>query len=165
MSDSRQKKSVNPVRLFLYIPVPWVFILGYLAGLMPQYFYPVMVHSHDTLITIKIAGAILFTIGASFAGWSLIIFNRAHTTTTPGEKSRVLVTTGPYRISRNPMYVSLTLAYLGEAGMLVQVWPLLTLLLVLAYINRVVIPLEEGILREDFKGEYIKYTESVRRWL
>jgi protein-S-isoprenylcysteine O-methyltransferase Ste14 len=63
------------------------------------------------------------------------------------------------------MYVSLVLAYLGEAGFLTQAWPLFALALVILYINRIVIPLEEEILRRDFNIEYKEYCFRVRRWL
>lgn len=160
-----QRKITNPIKLFLYIPVPWVYILGYLAGLIPQYFYPLVVQTLSTRSVIKTCGVLLFVVGALFAAWSLLIFRKAHTTTTPGESSSKLVTEGPYRISRNPMYVSLALAYLGEAGILVQFWPLLMLPVVLAYVNWVVIPLEEVVLKGDFKDDYEEYCRRVRRWL
>jgi protein-S-isoprenylcysteine O-methyltransferase Ste14 len=63
------------------------------------------------------------------------------------------------------MYVSLTLAYLGEAGFLAQIWPVMVLPAILAYLNRIVIPLEEEILKKDFKDEYENYCAGVRRWL
>ena len=103
--------------------------------------------------------------GAFFAAWSLILFHNARTTTTPGERSTRLVTWGPYGRSRNPMYVSLILAYLGEAAILTQPWPILLLPLTVAYLHRIVIPIEEGRLREVFAGEYEQYCASVRRWI
>jgi protein-S-isoprenylcysteine O-methyltransferase Ste14 len=81
----------------------------------------------------------------------------------PGEKSQVLITSGPYRFTRNPMYLGLALAYVGEAGALLQVWPLLTLVVVLAYVNWAVVPIEEEGL-EAFR-EYGGYCSRVRRWL
>jgi protein-S-isoprenylcysteine O-methyltransferase Ste14 len=63
------------------------------------------------------------------------------------------------------MYVSLILAYLGEAGFLAQSWPVLVLPFILAYVNWIVIPLEEGILKKDFKEEYENYCALVGRWL
>ena len=165
MSVNQRKMSSNPVRFLLYIPVPWVFVLGYLAGLVPQIYFPITSHSHEYQLIIKVAGAFLFIIGAILASWSLIIFRKARTTTTPGESSNKLVISGPYRYSRNPMYVSLTLAYLGEAGILVQFWPLITLFLVLIYVNFIVIPLEEEVLKSDYKEEYINYCTRVRKWL
>jgi protein-S-isoprenylcysteine O-methyltransferase Ste14 len=99
------------------------------------------------------------------AGRSLLIFHKARTTTVPGRASAKLVTWGPYRISRNPMYVGLTLAYLGEAGLLKQLWPVIVLPLVLAYINSIVIPVEEARLKEVLGEDYGHYCSRTRRWI
>ena len=155
----------NPVRLLLRIPVPWVFILTYLLGLIFQFFLPLDILSPKAMLYLKISGILLFVSGAFFALWSLIIFHKASTTTTPGERSKMLITKGPYRLSRNPMYISLFLAYLGEAGLLAQFWPVVVLPLLLLYLNRIVIPLEEKILRDDFRDDYEKYCNEVHRWL
>ena len=63
------------------------------------------------------------------------------------------------------MYVGLTLAYLGEVGILGHLWPLALLPLVLAYLNWMVIPVEEARLTETFGGEYEAYRGRVRRWI
>jgi protein-S-isoprenylcysteine O-methyltransferase Ste14 len=63
------------------------------------------------------------------------------------------------------MYVGLTLAYLGEAGLLQQFWPPVLLPAVLLYLDRTVIPVEESRLRERFPDAYGAYRERVRRWL
>jgi protein-S-isoprenylcysteine O-methyltransferase Ste14 len=63
------------------------------------------------------------------------------------------------------MYVGLILAYVGEAGILGQIWPVILLPLVIAYVNWIVIPLEESKLREVFSEEYDRYRKRVRRWL
>nr|WP_242649497.1 methyltransferase [Clostridium kluyveri] len=55
-------------------------------------------------------GIVFFIIGTIVAAWGLIIFHKVRTTTVPGEISAILVTTGPCRFNRNPMYVGLTLA-------------------------------------------------------
>lgn len=159
------KTKLNPGNILLKIPVPWVFILTYLAGLIPQFLFPVKIMSHEIIHSVKLVGAALFVLGALFAAWSLAIFHEARTTTTPGESSKKLVTSGPYKISRNPMYVSLTIAYLGEAGLLTQLWPVLFLPLMLLYLNKVVIPLEEEILSKDFKDIYKAYCSKVKRWI
>lgn len=64
---------------------------------------------------------------AVIAGCGLVLFRKAKTTTVPGKLSGKLVTRGPYRFTRNPMYVGLILAYLGEAGLLKQIWPVVLL--------------------------------------
>jgi protein-S-isoprenylcysteine O-methyltransferase Ste14 len=60
--------------------------------------------------------------------------------------------------------VGLILAYLGEAGLMKQIWPVVLLPLVVAYLNWTVIPLEESKLEEVFSEEYIQYRLQVRRW-
>lgn len=148
---------------FLHLPVPWVFVLGYLLGAALQVLIPAQLSSSSASTALRTAGGILFVAGAGLAAWSWVIFKRAGTSAVLGETSRVLVTRGPYRLTRNPMYAGLTLAYLGEEGALVQVWPLLFLLFVLAYVNWFVIPVEEANLT-DFE-EYGEYRSRVHRWL
>ena len=164
MSTAQQRSISNPLRLLMHVPVPWVFILMYLAGVGTEYVWPLHA-APEALPGISVAGGVFFGIGAVVAGWGLLTFRRARTTTVPGKMSSQLVTWGPYRFSRNPMYVGLTLAYLGEAGILRQVWPVILLPLTVAYINWVVIPVEEGKLKEVFGEEYERYRARVRRWV
>jgi protein-S-isoprenylcysteine O-methyltransferase Ste14 len=110
-------------------------------------------------------GSAVFILGAALAGWGWLIFRRARTTRVPGETSTTLVTWGPYRFTRNPMYVGLSVACLGEAGVLHQVVPIILLALTIAYLNRVVIPLEEERLYAVFGVQYEQYGMEVRRWL
>ena len=63
------------------------------------------------------------------------------------------------------MYTGLTLGYLGEAGTLHHVWPVVLLPCVLAYVNWIVIPLEESRLGEVFGAGYAQYQARVRRWI
>ena len=149
-----------PLRLLLRIPVPWVFVLAYLAGVAIERLRPTTVLAGHAAI-----GAAVFVVGALIAGWGLLTFKKARTTTVPGEASSSLVTWGPYGFSRNPMYVGLTIAYLGEAGILQQVWPVVLLPLTLAYVNWIVIPVEEHKLLEVFNGTYEQYQQRVRRWI
>jgi protein-S-isoprenylcysteine O-methyltransferase Ste14 len=108
---------------------------------------------------------VFFLIGAAVAAWGLLVFRKARTTTVPGKSSTAVVTAGPYRFSRNPMYCGLIIAYLGEAGLLVQLWPLIVLPFVVAYLNWIVIPVEESRLQEDFGAEYEQYRARVHRWI
>jgi len=161
-NDQSTKK--NSFQFLLRIPVPWVFILTYLAGAAidyatgPHFFI-------KRVPRLGIAGAAVFAVGAAIAGWGWLTFRKARTTTVPGEISSRFVTWGPYRFTRNPMYVGLVVAYVGEAMILRQIWPLLLLPLVVAYVNWVVIPVEEGKLTEVFGDEYLGYQARTRRWL
>jgi protein-S-isoprenylcysteine O-methyltransferase Ste14 len=154
----------NLFRLLMRIPVPWVFVLAYILGALLEHLFPLYPH-HGAPPGITVAGGVVFGIGAVIAGWGLVTFRIARTTTVPGQASSRLVSWGPYRFSRNPMYVGLTIAYLGEAGLLRQLGPMLLLPLVVAYLNWIVIPVEEAKLKEVFAEEYDRYRAKVRRWL
>jgi protein-S-isoprenylcysteine O-methyltransferase Ste14 len=164
MSTALQPRNKNPLRLLLHIPVPWVYVLSYLIGVVLEVAWPFDAHAMKTLRGLGIAGGVVFCIGIALAAWGWITFRRARTTTVPGRASSQLVTWGPYRFCRNPMYVGLTIAYLGEAGIQRQLWPVILLPLTLAYINWVVIPVEEAKLREVIGEEYEQYRRRVRRW-
>jgi len=147
------------------VPVPWVFMLTFVAGLGLQRLLPFAIHSANLLLFSRIAGFGLTAGGVLLAFSCLGLFRAARTTTIPFETASRLVTRGPYRFSRNPMYVSLVLTYLGVAGMQAQIWPLLLLPLTVAYLQRTVIPFEEARLREVFGDDYEQYCARVRRWL
>ena len=147
------------------VPVPWVFVLTYFIGVGLECVRPVRLSGEMSGRVTNSVGAMLFTVGAVIAGWGLVTFHRARTTTVPGKSSSRLVTWGPYRFCRNPMYVGLAMAYLGEALLLRQIWPAALLPLVLAYVNWVVIPVEQAKLTEVFGAEYAAYQRRVRRWL
>ncbi len=155
--------SRNPLRLLMRIPVPWVFVLAYLVGVCLE--LALRSGASTNRPSLGIAGGVVFLVGAVIAGWSLAIFHGKRTTTVPGRASVQLVTWGPYRMSRNPMYVGLTLAYIGEAGLLQQAWPLIMLPLTVAYVNWIVIPVEEAKLLETFGTEYERYRSNARRWV
>lgn len=153
----------NPIRLLLHVPVPWVFVLVYLIGVGTERAWPT--HFIDHVPYVGVAGGVAIGIGAAIAGWGLVTFWKAKTTTVPGKTSSQMVTWGPYRFTRNPMYVGLTIAYLGEALLLRQLWPVVFLPLVIAYVNWIVIPLEESKLQEAFGEQYDRYRSRVGRWV
>ena len=96
---------------------------------------------------------------------SLALFARARTTLMPGGSASRLVTGGPFRISRNPMYLSLVLAYAGVALMLDLPWALALLPVPALLAQRVQIPFEEARMARLFGREYLDYRSRVRRWL
>ena len=91
---------------------------------------------------------------------------RAHKTPfNPARPARSLVVDGPYRFTRNPMYLGMAGAYAGAALASGLLWPLLFLPAVLGIVDRLIIPREERHLRELFGEDYERYAERVRRWL
>jgi protein-S-isoprenylcysteine O-methyltransferase Ste14 len=153
---------INPV---MRIPVPWVFMLAYLAGFVVQLYLPSPIRSPGIVRIALILGLILVVIGVAVAFSALGIFKKRSTTTIPFETPTSFVTSGPYRFTRNPMYVGLTLIYFGVAGTRAEVWPAILLPVLLAYVNFIVIPVEERHLRDAFGAVYQEYGARVRRWL
>jgi protein-S-isoprenylcysteine O-methyltransferase Ste14 len=77
----------------------------------------------------------------------------------------VIVASGPYRLSRNPIYLAFSLLLLSLALWIDTVWLLLALGVAMGLMNFVVIPREERYLEARFPAEYIRCKASVRRWL
>ena len=111
------------------------------------------------------AGALLMACGASLAGSAVLTFKRSHTTVRPDRAATALVIRGPYKISRNPMYLGLAAAYLGISIAGQSIWALILLPLVLLIIQRRAIEPEERFLRRRFGTEYVNYAEKVHRWI
>jgi protein-S-isoprenylcysteine O-methyltransferase Ste14 len=87
-------------------------------------------------------------------------------TPVPGNKpTTVLVRTGPYRVSRNPIYLAFSLLHLGIATWVGSWWLLATLVANVTFVAAVVVPREERYLEERFGSTYVDYKASVRRWL
>ena len=110
-------------------------------------------------------GLLLIIAGAALAAWGALTFSRAKTAIIPTGSTTKIVSEGPYRFTRNPIYVGLTLAYTGGAFASNSYWPLILLPIVLVIMQRGVIYREEAYLERKFGGEYITYKERVRRWL
>jgi protein-S-isoprenylcysteine O-methyltransferase Ste14 len=90
---------------------------------------------------------------------------RAGTPLDPAEPVSAIVTAGPYQYSRNPIYLGMTLVYLGVAALANSRWPVIALPAMLQVVQRGVIAREERYLVQRFGDEYRRYQASVRRWL
>jgi len=96
---------------------------------------------------------------------ALRAFVRARTRPEPWKPTTALVTDGPYRFTRNPMYLGFTLVYLGLAAWANSAWPVVFLPAVLGTMHFGVIRREEAYLERLFGEEYRAYCRRVRRWV
>jgi protein-S-isoprenylcysteine O-methyltransferase Ste14 len=113
----------------------------------------------------RAAGAAMLLGGMGIAGWAAATMRRAGTPLDPRERVEALVSEGPFRYSRNPLYLSLTLAYAGIALLTNTLPALIALPGVLAVMQRGVIAREESYLKRRFGASYADYRARVRRWL
>ncbi|MFI5916552.1 methyltransferase family protein [Dactylosporangium sp. NPDC051541] len=110
-------------------------------------------------------GAVVLVLGVLLAASGVAMVIRHRTTIVPHRPVASLVTGGPYRLSRNPMYTALAIVYVGAALLLGSWWPLLLGPVVVAVVRLVVIRPEERYLAERFGPAYADYRARVRRWL
>ena len=113
------------------------------------------------------AALVLVGVGACFDVAGLLAFRKAKTTVNPlaPNRSTAVVSTGVYRITRNPMYLGMALILLGLALYLASPWALLGPLVFAAFITRFQIQPEERALTARFGAAYTAYCTQVRRWL
>ena len=112
-----------------------------------------------------IAGVALILLGLILVLGAFVQFGRARTTIMPYRPTTAIVDRWPYSFTRNPMYVAMTVIYIGIAIFFNSLWPFLLLPLVLLVMQRGVIEREERYLDGKFGSDYADYKSRVRRWL
>jgi len=97
--------------------------------------------------------------------WGAVQFRRHDTTIIPFEQSTALIAKGPYRYSRNPLYISMTLILVGLWILLGSLSPVVVVPLFVWWISTRFIANEERHLEAQFGRTYLEYKTKVRRWL
>ncbi len=110
-------------------------------------------------------GAALLAAGVALDLWSLGHFIGAKTSALPFRPARAFVARGPYRVTRNPMYLGMTLTLLAVGLLLGRTWIALAALAGALAMDRYAIPREERYLERRFGAAYLDYKRRVRRWL
>ena len=146
-------------------PPPLVFVLGFAAGYALQRLVPVTVVPTAGRGLWQGLGWGLVAFGVALMGSAVVAFRRAGTTPNSTKPTTAFVTQGPYRFTRNPMYVGWVFIYLGADLLTRALWPLVLLPAVLFLMRRRVIALEEAYLERKFTDDYRAYRARVRRWL
>jgi len=111
------------------------------------------------------AGYILVFCGLGFALSAVSQFGKMHTTLDPHGSVSAIVTSGPYRFSRNPIYLGFVCTLIGLPLALGNYWGAVLSPLLMALMFQLVIKHEEAYLEEKFKDVYTRYKSRVRRWL
>jgi protein-S-isoprenylcysteine O-methyltransferase Ste14 len=146
--------------------MPPLLFLGALAlGVLLSFVIPLGPKPGAANANALMIGAAFVASGFALAGLSFRRFRLAGTSVVPGEAATTLVVVGPYRFTRNPIYIGFVLAYFGFAVMLTSMWVLLLLIPVLTILQRGVVVREEAYLERQFGDDYRKYKARVPRWL
>jgi protein-S-isoprenylcysteine O-methyltransferase Ste14 len=144
------------------IPPPFFYLTGFLFAYVINRFYPIPIFGHPLSVVLAMISLLPSTI---LGLWSLFEFWHANTNLRPDKPSSFLVVIGPYRITRNPMYLSLTLLYIGLGFLLSVAWAFIFLPVIIFIMNGYVIRREELYLETRFGEQYRVYKNQVRRWL
>ena len=146
---------------------PPILFLGALAlGFVLDSILPLSLTSGPVAAwTLRAIGLLLALIGAALLTASMRAFKRAGTNVPTWMPATAVVTDGPYRWSRNPIYIALLLIYAGIAFIFGEPWLLLLLPAVVAVLHWGVVAREERYLEAKFGPAYLGYKTAVRRWL
>lgn len=145
------------------VALPPLIYLGFLVlGILADFVWPTSIASLPVRLVV---GGLLFAVGLVLAASAVRRFARAGTAVEVYRPATALVSEGPYRFSRNPIYLGMTLGYAGLAVIANSLWALALLLPVLAVIRYGVIAREEEYLERKFGENYRRYKSAVRRWV
>lgn len=160
-------QEVRPTNPGVRFPPPLLFA----GGLLLAWFFESQVKRirfiglDASTAPIETAGIFMIVLGVLIIGWGMWTFVRARTAILPMRPASRLVDTGPYRLTRNPMYTGMSLVYLGSMLVLNWVWALFLFPIVIWLLYRFVISREEGYLAAEFGEEYRDYCRRVRRFI
>ncbi len=141
---------------------PLVYLGAILLGVLLHFGWPLPLVRHPLGGPIG-AGVVLMAVGLFIA--AVRTFGAAGTPVPGNRPTTTIVRTGPYRFSRNPIYLAFSSLQVGIALWVSSLWLLITLVPALALMSFWVIPREERYLEARFPSEYLPYKSSVPRWL
>lgn len=144
------------------LPPPLIYFAGLLGGWALNQIASLMINFGQIG---SVMGWGLITFGLFGMAWALREIRVYRTTVNPYKAASALVTTGPFRFSRNPIYVSDWLVYAGVTFLLQTWWPWILAPVVWVLVRYGVIRHEEAHLRAKFGADYSTYCKTTRRWL
>src|SRR5262249_22542271 len=161
-SDKVERGMVPEVANLGIMRPPLVYLGAIALGLLLHVVWPVRLVPRA--VGVALGGLTVLVAVALFL--SAVRAFRTAGTPVPGNRpTTTIVRTGPYRFSRNPIYLAFSLLQLGVACWVNSLWLLVTLMPAMALMSFVVIPREEQYLETRFPTEYLPYKTAVRRWL
>jgi protein-S-isoprenylcysteine O-methyltransferase Ste14 len=155
MSDSTDRPRVAA-------PPPLFYAVGFLAGLLLERLVPSELwHA----LPVPAVGTGLIALGLALVLWAGATFARHRTSVMPHRPATTVVESGPYRFTRNPIYLGMLLIYVGGVAWAGRLGPLVMLPLVILALQPLVIAREEHYLLTKFGEQYQRYRDRVRRWI
>lgn len=148
----RSKKILPPQLFFIFVVV----------SVLLHFVKPIFLY---VKFPVNLIGIIFIVLGLFLNIWADHLFKKVKTTIKPFEKSKQLTTEGPFRFTRNPMYLGMLLALIGESLIFGSIVTIISPLLFIILINKVFIKYEENDLEKTFGKEFLIYKSRVRKWI
>jgi protein-S-isoprenylcysteine O-methyltransferase Ste14 len=146
----------------VHVPPPLFYVAAIGGGALLRRYMPLTIGWDAPRV---IAAWAFMASFAALMAWSFIWFARQKTTIIPNKPANALVLDGPFRLTRNPLYLAMALLTVGAGLWLNTWWVLILLVPAILLVDRLVIAREEAYLRRRFGAEYDAFTARVRRWL
>ena len=146
----------------VHIPPPFFYVAAIGGGALLRRYMPLTIGWDAPRV---IAAWTFIALFAALMAWSFIWFARQKTTIIPDKPANALILDGPFRFTRNPLYLAMALLTIGAGLWLNTWWVLILLVPAIVLVDRLVIAREEAYLRRRFGAEYDALTARVRRWL
>jgi protein-S-isoprenylcysteine O-methyltransferase Ste14 len=160
MAETMPDKAPDNANVLL--PPPLIFLAALVVGLLLQHVLPIdwlPAAWADWIGGVLVGAAIALVLSG------VVALRTARTAIDPRKATTAIVQTGPYRVSRNPLYVAMILFCVGIASLSNALWILLLLIPAILVLRIGVIRREEAYLERKFGGEYRIYQARVRRWI
>ena len=140
----------------LFLTLLGLILQGFLNSFLPFYSF----NYFPTILSIA-----LVLIGVGSIVYLLGLFKKKETAILPDGDPEVLLTDGPYRYSRNPIYISMTIILIGSAMLYNCLSAFIIPILFMILVKNIWIDYEEAKLKKIFGQEYLNYQKKVRRWI
>jgi len=148
----------------VYVPPPLFFVAAFIAAIYLQRYFPLSWGFFGSTAS-NIVGVPVMVVGVLFLLPALYRFAQTKNTLITIRPANALQTTGVYAITRNPMYVSLLLLYLGLSFIIGNWWNILLAPLLILAVQGYIIKREERYLERRFGQAFLDYRSRVRRWI
>ncbi len=110
-------------------------------------------------------GILIIILGIILNLWTDLLFKKKQTTVKPHKMPSFFISSGPFRISRHPMYLGMALILLGVAVFLGSLISFVFPIIFIVIMEKLFIPIEEKNLEKKFGNKYIAYKKRVRKWI
>jgi protein-S-isoprenylcysteine O-methyltransferase Ste14 len=154
--------ALKPDTSGIRVPPPVYYVAAFLAGVGLELIFPTSWPPFGIRLAVTLVAGVAWL---ALDGAAMVSFRRAGTSMVPMNPDTALVTSGPYRLTRNPMYLGMVFLYVAFAFAFGVIWALAFLPAVVVVVDRFVIAREEPYLERRFGQAYRDYKARVRRWL